>query len=139
MRDHDKILSNSMQYIQQQIDQRDPKLLYSLTTDLSNILCENIPSFQLIHFVDGLIDALVDCESSSSNGSGIILNLTLKSKGMELQSQITSIVQKILSQIKNIKCVPTRTSALRAVQSAASHHSKTVSSILLQQPLPFEQ
>ncbi|XP_045471667.1 maestro heat-like repeat-containing protein family member 1 [Harmonia axyridis] len=139
MRDHDKILSNSMQYIQQQIDQRDPKLLYSLTTDLSNILCTNIPSFQLIHFVEGLIDALIDCESSSSNGSGIILNLTLKSKGMELQNHITTIVQKILGQIRNIKCVATRTSALRAVQSAASHHSKIVSAILLQQPLPFEQ
>ncbi|KAK9870558.1 hypothetical protein WA026_008119 [Henosepilachna vigintioctopunctata] len=139
LRDHDKILSNSMQYIQHQIDRHDPKLLYNLTTDISNIICNNMPSFQMAHFVEGLIDALIDCESSSSNGSGIVLNLTLKSKGAELQSQITSIVQKILCQIKNIKCTPTRTSALRAIQSAASHHSKIVGGILLQQPIPFEQ
>ncbi|KAL3282132.1 hypothetical protein HHI36_005326 [Cryptolaemus montrouzieri] len=139
MRDHDKILSNSMQYIHQQIEQQDPKLIYNLTTDLSNIICSNMPQFQLVHFIEGLIDALIDCEPSSSNGSGVVLNLTLKSKGGELQSHIASIVQKILSQIKNIKYAPTRTSAFRAIQSAASHHSKVVSGILLQQPLPFEQ
>lgn len=81
MRDHDKVLSNSMQQIQQKIESDEPKLLYNLTSDLAHVICLNLPHFQLIHFVDGLTDALLDCESSSSNGSSIVLNVTLKNKG----------------------------------------------------------
>ncbi|RZC37257.1 hypothetical protein BDFB_008476, partial [Asbolus verrucosus] len=138
MRDHDKQLSNSMQHIQQQIDSDEPKLLYNLTADLAHIICLNLPHFQLIHFVDGLIDALLDCESSSSNGSSVVLNMTLKSKGSELQGHVNSILEKLIVQLDKIHCIRTKSSALRSVLNFATHHSKAVCYILLNQPLPFE-
>lgn len=82
MRDHDKVLCNSLQHVQQQIESDDPKLLYNLTADIAHIICVNLPHFQLIHFVDGLIEGLLDCEPSSSNGTSVVLNVTLKNKGM---------------------------------------------------------
>lgn len=81
MRDHDKVLSNSVQHIQQQIESDEPKLLYNLTSDMAHVICVNMPHFQLMHFVEGLTDSLLDCESSSSNGSSVVLNVTLKNKG----------------------------------------------------------
>lgn len=84
MRDHDKVLSNSIQHIQQQIESDEPKLLYNLTSDLAHVICLNLPHFQLMHFVDGLTDALLDSESSSPNGSSVVLNVTFKNKGKSI-------------------------------------------------------
>ncbi|CAH1975454.1 unnamed protein product [Acanthoscelides obtectus] len=138
MKDHDKVLSNSLQHIQQQIDTDDPNLLYNLTSDLAHVMCINLPQFQLVHFVDGLVEALMDCESSSSNGSSVVLYNTLKSKGGELQSHVPNVLDKILKQLYKIKCQRTKSSALRSIHNLATHHSKTVCGILLNQTLPFD-
>jgi hypothetical protein len=138
MRDHDKQLSNSMQHIQQQIDSEEPKLLYNLTSDLAHIICLNLPHFQLIHFVDGLIEALLDCEASSSSGSSVVLNMTLKSKGSELQGHVNLILEKLIIQLGKIQCPRTKSSTLRSILNFATHHSKAVCQILLNQPLPFD-
>ncbi|KAJ8979536.1 hypothetical protein NQ317_017684 [Molorchus minor] len=132
MRDHDKILSNALQHVQQQIESDDPKLLYNLTSDVAHIVCLNLPQFQLIHFVDGLSDALLDCESSSSNGSSVVLNVT------ELQNHVTYILNKLLKALNKIQCSRTKSSTLRAILNLATHHCKTVGGILLAQPLPFD-
>lgn len=138
MKDHDKVLSNSLQHIQHQIDSDDPKLLYNLTSDLAHVICLNIPQFQLVHFVDGLCDGLLDCESSSSNGTGVVLSMTLKSKGSELQSHVNLILAKMLKQLDKIQCPRTRSSALRGILNLATHHPKLVGSLLLAEPLPFD-
>ena len=138
MRDHDKQLSNSMQHIQQQIDSDEPKLLYNLTTDLAHIICVNLPQFQLNHFVDGLMDALLDCETSSSTGSSVVLNMTLKSKGSELQGHVHTVMEKLITQLAKIHCPRTKSSTLRSILNFSTHHSKTVCQILLNQPLPFD-
>lgn len=140
MRDHDKQLSNSLQHIQKQIDTDDPKLLYNLTVDLAHIVCINLPQFQLIHFVDGLIDGLMDCEISSSNGTSIVLTMTLKNRGGELQVlSVNDILEKIVKQLYKIECIRTRNSTLRAILNLATHHSKNVGSILLAYPLPYDR
>ncbi|CAG9840062.1 unnamed protein product [Diabrotica balteata] len=138
MRDHDKVLSNSLQHIHQQIDSDEPKLLYNLTSDLAHIICINLPSFQLIHCIDGLTDALLDCEPSSSNGSSVVLNVILKNKGGELLSHVVPVIEKLLKQLYQIRCPRTKSSTYRAVLNLAMHHSKTVCGILLNQPLPFD-
>lgn len=138
MRDHDKQLSNSMQHIQQQIESDDPKLLFNLTSDLAHVICINLPHFQLMHFVDGLTNALLDGEPSSSNGASVVLNMTLKSKGSELQSHVINIVEKLIMQLDKIKCPRTKSLTLRSILNFATHHSKAVCSILLNQPLPFD-
>ncbi|XP_056636032.1 maestro heat-like repeat-containing protein family member 1 [Diorhabda sublineata] len=138
MRDHDKVLSNSLQHIQQKIDSDEPKQLYNLTCDLAHVICANLPAFQLIHCVDGLSDALLDCEASSSNGSGVVLNLILKTKGGELLSNVVPVLEKLLRQLHEIRCPRTKSSTYRAVFNLAMHHSKTVCGVLLNQPLPYD-
>lgn len=139
MRDHDKLLANSLQHIQQQIDTDEPKLLYNLTTDLAHIICVNMPQFQLSHFVFGLIEALMDCEESSASGSGIVLNMTMKSKGGELTSHINEVFTELIQKLDSIKSTKTRSSALKAVLNLAAHHSKIAVNIILSQPLPYSQ
>ncbi|KAJ8916184.1 hypothetical protein NQ315_016323 [Exocentrus adspersus] len=138
MRDHDKVLSNSLQHVQQQIESDEPRLLYNLTSDLAHIICINMPAFQLIHFVEGLTETLLDVESSSSSGSSVVLNATLKAKGGELQGHVTHVLEKLLKQLDCIKCPRTRSYALRGVLNLATHHSRTVCGMLLAQSLPFD-
>ncbi|XP_050312813.1 maestro heat-like repeat-containing protein family member 1 isoform X2 [Anthonomus grandis grandis] len=138
MRDHDKTLSNSLQLVQQSIELEDPKLLFQLTSDLASVICSNLPQFQLVHLTDGLIDALVDCESSSSNGACVVLNIVLKQKGGELQKHATPVAERLLSQLSCIVCAKTRGTALRALLTLAGHSPRVVGGILLTQPLPYD-
>ncbi|KAH1014351.1 hypothetical protein HUJ04_003198 [Dendroctonus ponderosae] len=138
MRDHDKVLSNSLQNVQQNIESDDPKLLFNLTSDLAYIVCVNLPQFQLVHFIEGLIESLLDCESSSSNGTSVVLNITLKNKSNEMQNHVTHVAVKLIAQLARIQCPRTKSTSLRALSSLAGHHSRIVGAILLMQPLPFD-
>lgn len=139
MRDHDKLLSNSLQHIQQQIDTDEPKLLYNLTTDLAHVIAINMPQFQLSQFVFGLIESLLDHEESSTTGSSVVLHMTMKDKGTELVSNVNEVFNKLIQQLNSIENVRTRYSTLRAVVSLAAHHSKPALAVMLSQPLPYSQ
>lgn len=139
VKDHDKVLSDLLENIINNITTNEPKLLYNITTDLAHVISNNIPQSQLPHFVYGLLDALIDCEEASSLGSAVVLNAILKSKGSDLHAQVSEVFAKLLTQLDNIKCVRTRSSALRAVLSLSSHHPKVAVGKLLAQPLPFNQ
>lgn len=139
VKDHDKVLSDSLQTITNNITTNEPKLLYNLTTDLAHVISKNIPQSQLSHFVFGLLDALIDCEEASSLGSSVVLNTILKSKGAELHAHVTDAFGRLIVQLDNIKCVRTRSSALRSILSLSAHHPKVAVGKLLAQPLPFSQ
>lgn len=139
MKDHDKVLSDTLQHIVSNITTSEPKLLYNLTTDLAHIISINTPQAQLPHFVHGLLEALIDCEEASSLGSSVVLNAILKSKGGELHAHVCDIFTKLIVQLDNIKCIRTRSSTLRAILSLAMHHPKIAVSKLLAQPLPYSQ
>ncbi|XP_066159161.1 maestro heat-like repeat-containing protein family member 1 isoform X1 [Euwallacea fornicatus] len=138
MRDHDKVLKNSMRNVQQNIESEDPKLLFNLTSDLAHIISVDLPQFQVIHLIDGLIESLLDCEPSSSNGTSVVLNIILKNKGNGIQNHVAHVTEAIVAQLDKIQCPRTKSSTLRALSSFASHHSRIVGGILLMQPLPYE-
>ncbi|KAI4464663.1 maestro-related heat domain-containing [Holotrichia oblita] len=139
MRDHDKILSNALLHIQEQIGSDDPKLLFNLTTDLAHSVALNVPKFQLVHFVEYLIDGLLDIEASSSTGCSVVLNNVIKLKGAELQGHVNELMTKILIILGKISCSRTRSNALCSILNLATHHLKPVVHILLQQTLPYDQ
>ncbi|GJQ85615.1 hypothetical protein Trydic_g20165 [Trypoxylus dichotomus] len=139
MRDHDKILSNALLHIQEQIGSDDPKLLFNLTTDLAHSVALNIPKFQLSHFVEYLMDGLLDLEASSSTGASVVLNNVVKLKGAELQGHVNELMSKILNMLGKITCSRTRSNALCSILNLATHHLKPVVHILLQQNLPYDQ
>ncbi|XP_017784468.1 PREDICTED: maestro heat-like repeat-containing protein family member 1 [Nicrophorus vespilloides] len=139
MRDNDKVLSNSLLHVQEQIDTEDPKLLFNLITELATIIGNNIPKYQLGHFVDTLLEGLLDVEASSSNGSSVVLNTVIKLKGADIQPFVGELLEKLLSTLDKITCSRTRSTALATVLSFANHHIKAVVGIILQQPLPYEQ
>lgn len=139
VRDYDQIIKQSLVRIQEEIDSSKPKVLFNLTTDLSNVIVEHLPSMQLPHFISHLIDALLDVESLSSSGSTVVLSAVIKSKGDDLSMNVSDLLNKLLSILDQITCVRTRASALRVVLNFALHHSKVVVAILMVHPLPFTQ
>jgi hypothetical protein len=58
------------------------------------IICSKLPHIQLIHFLDSLLDGLLDAEPCSSSGASVVLNVLLKSKGGELYHQVNDILCK---------------------------------------------
>lgn len=139
MRDHDKLLTNALLHIQEQIGSDDPKLLFNLTTDLAHSVALNVPKFQLTHFVEYLIDALLDIEASSSTGASVVLNNVIKLKGAELQAHVTELTTKLVNILSKINCGRTRSNALCSIMNLATHHLKSVVHVLLQQSLPYDQ
>jgi hypothetical protein len=62
------------------------------------IICAKLPHFQLIHFLESLLDGLMDVEPYSSSGASVVLTVLLKSHGGELYHQVSDILcKKILS------------------------------------------
>jgi hypothetical protein len=58
------------------------------------IICAKLPHFQLIHFLDSLLDGLLDAEPCSSSGASVVLNVLLKCNGRELYHQVNDILCK---------------------------------------------
>ncbi|KAK4880533.1 hypothetical protein RN001_008679 [Aquatica leii] len=139
MRDYDKIISKSLKNVQEDIESEKPKVLFNLTTDLANVIVEHLPKLQLPHFVNHLIDALLDVESLSSSGSTVVLNAVIKSKGAELIMHISDLLNKLLITLDQIQCQKTRSSALRGVLHFAVYHPKVVVNTLLGHSLPYNQ
>lgn len=59
--------------------------------------------------------------------------------GGELQNHVTTILEKLLLQLYKIQCERTKSVALKGILNLATHHSKTVCGILLNQPLPYDK
>lgn len=58
------------------------------------VICTKLPHFQLIHFLESLLDGLVDVEPCCSSGASVVLNVLLKSHGGELYHQVNDILCK---------------------------------------------
>lgn len=139
MREHDKVIGQLLEHVQEQIESAEPKLLFNLTTDLAHGIITHLPQIQLPHFINHLMDSLLDLESSSSSGSSVVLNAVVKTKGGELSSHVHDLVNKLLIILEQIQCQRTRSSTLRAVLNFGTYHSKIVVGIILSQPLPYEK
>lgn len=77
----------------------------------------------------------VKCEQIT----GVIMMKIFHFLGGELQSYVTNILEKLLAQIYIIQCPRTRSSTLGGILNLATHHSKVVCGILLNQPLPYDK
>lgn len=139
LRDHDRLLTNSLHHVQQHIDTDDPKLLYNITTDMAQIVGTNLPQFQLYRFVVGLVEALLDAQESSATGAAIVLQVALKQKGVELALHAHDVFGKLLAQLDYVKAGSVRSPALKAVLNLAMHHPKVAVGVALAQPLPYSQ
>lgn len=136
--DHDNDHLSDLSQIRDKVLTEDPNELFKVTNELAKIICAKLPHFQLIHFLDSLLDGLLDAEPCSSSGASVVLNVLLKSKGGELYHQVNDILCNILERLVNIRCVQTRMGSVRAIHALAHHHPKAVVTGLLKQPLPYD-
>lgn len=139
MSDYNNEIGTSLDSLRQDIETNDPKLLFSITSDLAKVVSKYLPHFQLMHFTESLLDGLLDHEPSSSSGSSVTLNVFLKLKGGELYQHVSDIVLKLVKYMNEMNCPKTRSSSVRSVLALAVHHPKAVTSVLLTYPLPYEK
>lgn len=139
MSDYNNEIGNALATLKQDIETNDPKLLFTITSDIAKIVSQYLPHFQLMHFTESLLDGLLDCEPSSSSGSSVTLNVFLKLKGGELYQHVSDIILKLLKYMNDITCSKTRSSSVRSILALAIHHPKAVTSVLLTHPLPYER
>lgn len=139
MSDYNNEIGNALGDLKKDIETNDPKLLFTITSDLAKVVSQYLPHFQLMHFTESLLDGLLDHEPSSSSGSSVILNVFLKLKGGELYQHVSDIVLKLLRYMNDMTCSKTKSSSVRSVLALAIHHPKAVTSVLLTHPLPYER
>lgn len=139
MSDYNNEIANQLMSLKTDIISSNPKVLYQITSDMAKIIAEYLPQFQQMHFVESLLDGLLDHEPSSSSGGSVTLNVYLKLKGAELYNHVNDVIIKMLHYLNLMTCSKTKTSAVRSVLALAVHHPKPVVSVLLSNPLPYER
>lgn len=139
MSDYNNEIGTALGALKHDIETNDPKLLFTITSELAKIVSQYLPHFQLMHFTESLLDGLLDHEPSSSSGSSVTLQVFLKLKGGELYQHVSDIILKLLKYMNDMTCSKTRSSSVRSVLALAIHHPKAVTSVLLTHPLPYER
>lgn len=135
----DDTIRSQLEIVRENIEKDDFKLLYELCKVLGSIIAARIPKHQLGSLIDGLLDAMLDVESSSSMGASIVLNSIFETEGGQLTQHVHNIMVKLTKLLEKIKSPGARNMALKSVRSLASHHLKTVLNVILIQQLPFPQ
>ena len=81
-------LVDALSLLRERAEQEDPNALFSLTNDLSKVLCKKMASDNLWTLVRFLLDGLVDHQGHSSSGSCVVLNQIIKLRGKSLEEQV---------------------------------------------------
>ncbi len=84
-------LVDALSLLRERAEQDDPNSLFSLTNDLSKVLCKKMASDNLWTLVHFLLDGLVDHQGHSSSGSCVVLNQIIKLRGKSLEEQVSII------------------------------------------------
>jgi len=98
------------------------------------LAAEEIPSF-LVHCFDGLTDPL----PSSSSGTCVMINTTIKMRGETLGGEVQSLVGGMLKAMDSTKVEKTLNGTLHSLRTLAVHHLLPVLEELLKSPLPHSQ
>ena len=70
----------------------DSNLLLNAITELSKILCIRVPNYQVVQFIEKLIEGLLDVQSHSSVAACLVLKHCVKIRGSELENQVKYIL-----------------------------------------------
>eukprot|EP00012_Vannella_robusta_P000552 CAMPEP_0206186026 /NCGR_PEP_ID=MMETSP0166-20121206/2167_1 /ASSEMBLY_ACC=CAM_ASM_000260 /TAXON_ID=95228 /ORGANISM="Vannella robusta, Strain DIVA3 518/3/11/1/6" /LENGTH=1620 /DNA_ID=CAMNT_0053601351 /DNA_START=1 /DNA_END=4863 /DNA_ORIENTATION=- len=112
---------------------------FLIVHQLSTIAARLLPSDELSSFLVHCFDGLTDPHASSSSGTCVMINTTLKMRGEELGNEVESLVGGMLKAMEATKVEKTLNGTLHSLRTLAIHHLLPVVEELLKSPIPHSQ
>ncbi|KNC53573.1 uncharacterized protein AMSG_01283 [Thecamonas trahens ATCC 50062] len=109
---------------------------FAVVNELTRVLVKTVPETELPDLLMALMDGLVDPEESSANGTCVVLNGLMRSRGRELEEHIGQLIHAMLFAMENITTEQTMNGTLHALRTLGTHHLTGVVDELLTTPLP---
>lgn len=115
----------------------EPLELFAVAKELAAILTEAIDKIHLANLIEVLLETLSDVEIDGANGSCVILNGLIRTRGNELEHETTKFVKRVIEimfQLKDRDQIVT--GLLHAVRGFARNFSLPVINTLISMPVP---
>jgi len=109
---------------------------FLIVHQLSTIAARLLPSEEISSFLVHCFDGLVDPHASSSSGTCVMINTTIKMRGEELGNEVQSLVGGMLKAMEATKVEKTLNGTLHSLRTLAIHHLLPVVEELLKSPIP---
>jgi len=112
---------------------------FLIVHQLSTIAARLLPADEISSFLVHCFDGLTDPFPSSSSGTCVMLNTTIKMRGEELAGEVESLVGGMLKAMEATKVEKTMNGTLHSLRTLAIHHLLPVVEELLKSPIPHTQ
>ena len=123
--------------LKQKLVKADSNILLSAVSDLSKILCKQVPQgAQLAVFIEKLIDGLLDVQSHCSSASCIFLNYCVKLRGHEMSGQVESLIRHLYNKLSLIQNPQAKLGTLRTIRIIFQQHLIDALNVFLTFPIP---
>jgi hypothetical protein len=109
---------------------------YSTVHEMSRTLSKLVSSEEIADLILASLKGLTDSQVSSTNGTCVIVNGLIKTRGKELSVRIPAIVGGLIASMESISNEQTMNGTLHAIRNLASHHLLAVLDKLLTYPVP---
>lgn len=109
---------------------------FLIVHQISTIAAKLLPNDELPSFLVHCFKGLTDLQASSSSGTCVMINTTIKIRGEELVSQVPSLVGGMLTAMDATKVEKTINGTLHSLRTLATHHLLAVVEELLKSPVP---
>ncbi|KAF2070139.1 hypothetical protein CYY_008538 [Polysphondylium violaceum] len=110
---------------------------FSMVFEVSGIISKMISLEEIPKFLEGSLKGLQDLQAFSTNGSCIMINGLIKSRGAELLDYVPTLVKGLLTSMEGITSETTMNGTLVSLRSLATHHLLPVLDVLLNDfPMP---
>jgi len=119
------------------LDVSEPMELFAVAKELAGILTEAIDAAHFATVIEALLDTLDDVEIDGANGSCVILNGLIRTRGSELENETVKFVKKIIeimAQLKDREQIVT--GLLHAIRGFARNFPLPVINALIAMPVP---
>ncbi|EFA77696.1 hypothetical protein PPL_12305 [Heterostelium album PN500] len=122
--------------IKESITTTDVNEQFTLVFEISGIISKMIVLEEIPKFLECSLKGLQDLQTFSTNGSCIMINGLIKSRGGELIDYVPTLVKGLLGSMEGITSDTTMNGTLVSLRSLANHHLIEVLTVLLDFPMP---
>ena len=132
------VVIDAMNQLHGRSDNTEANAQFALVNDLSKILAKKIAPEDLLPFMYGLIDTLLDGQNAASSGSCVVLNGIFRLRGPELEGEVNNIITILHDKMPSITHERTGMGVLRSVRTLTAHHLALVVKHLQSYELPYD-
>uniref|UniRef100_UPI00398F65BE maestro heat-like repeat-containing protein family member 1 n=1 Tax=Pristiophorus japonicus TaxID=55135 RepID=UPI00398F65BE len=121
--------------IDQQLVSTDTTVLFKGCSELAQLISQHLPRDQLANLLFMLFKGLVDHQPSSSNAAAVTLKAVVKRRGLELEDQLSEILEALHLQMAAITQQEVTLTVLQTFTLLTSQHLPAVVRCLLMFPV----